>query len=48
LVPVHVVPLALAGLEHVPLAGSQVPALWHWSDAVQTFGVPVHTPDWQV
>src|SRR5437764_1333838 len=28
-------PLALAGLEHVPVAVSQVPALWHWSEALQ-------------
>jgi hypothetical protein len=42
-------PLALAGFEHVPLAGSQVPAMWHWSDAGQAFAfAPVQTPPWQV
>src|SRR5437879_13840203 len=42
-------PLAFAGFEHVPVAGSQVPAVWHWSEAVQTTGLlPVHTPLWQV
>ena len=25
----HTVPLALTGLEHMPLDGSQVPATWH-------------------
>jgi hypothetical protein len=40
--------LAFAGFEHWPVAELQVPALWHWSDAVQTFGVPVHVPLWQV
>jgi len=29
------VPFALAGLEHWPVFGSQVPAVWHWSEAVQ-------------
>ena len=43
----HVVPLATTGLEHVPLAGSQVPAAWHWSDAGQVTGVPVQAPAWQ-
>src|SRR5256885_1283029 len=42
-------PLGFAGLEHVPVAGSQVPATWHWSVAAQTTGfVPVHVPAWQV
>ena len=42
-------PLTLAGFEHVPVAGLQVPAVWHWSEAVQTTGLlPVHTPLWQV
>jgi hypothetical protein len=45
----QVAPLALAGLEHAPLAASQVPTSWHWSLAVQTTGlVPVHVPFWQV
>ena len=40
----QVAPLALAGFEHVPLAGSHVPAVWHWSAAVQTLAVPPHAP----
>src|SRR5262252_5766267 len=44
----HVVPSAFAGFEHAPLAGSHVPASWHWSCAVHTTGiVPVHAPAWQ-
>src|SRR5439155_1220556 len=42
-------PLAFGGFEHVPVVGSQVPAVWHWSEAVQTTGLlPVQTPLWQV
>src|SRR5205823_6212957 len=42
-------PSGFAGLEHVPVAGSQVPAAWHWSAGAQTTGfVPVHVPAWQV
>src|SRR5207247_2043277 len=42
-------PLVFGGFEHVPVAGSQVPAVWHWSEAVQATGLlPVHTPLWQV
>src|SRR5439155_97865 len=42
-------PFVLAGVEQVPVAGSHVPAAWHWSEAVQTTGVlPVQTPLWQV
>src|SRR2546425_54302 len=38
-------PSAWFGLEHVPLAGSQIPATWHWSSAVQTTGfAPPQTP----
>jgi hypothetical protein len=45
----HVDPFAFAGLEQVPLAVSQVPAVWHWSDATQVFGVPaLHAPPWHV
>src|SRR5436309_680749 len=45
----HAVPLGFAGLEHVPVAGSQVPASWHWSGAGQVTGfAPVHAPAWQV
>ena len=47
LVPVHVVPSLAVGLEHMPLAGLQVPATWHWSLAVHTTGLlPVHVPAW--
>src|SRR5438094_549299 len=42
------VPLAATGLEQVPVAGSQVPATWHWSEAGQATGVPVQRPAWQV
>src|SRR5205814_2290601 len=45
----HAVPLLVAGFEHLPVAGLQVPAVWHWSEAVQTTGLPpVHTPLSQV
>src|SRR5206468_729296 len=41
----HAVPSGLAGLEHVPVAGSHVPASWHWSWAVQVTGLlPVQVP----
>jgi hypothetical protein len=38
------VPFVLAGFEHAPVVGSQVPAAWHWSEAVQVLAVPVQTP----
>src|ERR671935_3067971 len=39
----------ISGLEHVPVAGSQAPAVWHWSEAVQTTGsAPTQEPPWQV
>src|SRR5437879_4354566 len=42
-------PSAWFGLEHVPLAGSQIPATWHWSSAGQTPGfAPMQLPAWQV
>jgi hypothetical protein len=45
----QVVPLVLFGLLHKPLAGSQVPAVWHWSDAEQVTGLdPVQAPARQV
>src|SRR5438034_3914989 len=45
----HAVPLELAGSEHAPVAGLQVPAGWHWSEAVQTTGsLPVPAPPSQV
>src|SRR5438034_1203755 len=41
-------PSGFAGSEHVPVAGSQLPAAWHWSAGAQTTGfVPVHVPAWQ-
>jgi hypothetical protein len=43
------VPSAAAGLLQAPDAGSQVPATWHWSWAVQLTGLtPVQAPAWQV
>src|SRR6266516_2169961 len=42
----HAVPSAFGGFEQ-PVAGSQVPASWHWSCAVQTTGSPLtHAPAW--
>jgi len=39
------VPLAAVGFEHAPVEVSQVPATWHWSEAVQVFGLaPVQVP----
>jgi hypothetical protein len=38
----QVVPLAIVGLLHTPAV--QVPATWHWSEAVQTIAVPPQTP----
>jgi hypothetical protein len=41
----QVVPSFLAGFEHKPVAGAQVPTSWHWSEAAHTTGLaPVHTP----
>ena len=38
-------PFARAGIEHRPVEGLQVPASWHWSDAMQTTGfVPTQLP----
>ena len=46
---VHALPFALFGLLHTPLAGSQMPATWHWSSGVHTTGLlPLHVPLWQV
>src|SRR5205809_2877418 len=42
-------PSGLAGLLQVPVAGLQVPAVWHWSEAVHTTGfVPRQAPALQV
>ena len=39
------VPLVFGGFEQWPVVGLQVPASWHWSEAVQTTGfVPVQVP----
>src|SRR5215813_9370574 len=44
----QLVPSAFAGLEQMPVCGSQVPALWHWSVVVQVTGfVPTQAPAWQ-
>jgi hypothetical protein len=43
------VSLALLGLEQTPVEVLQVPALWHWSGAGQTTGLPpVQAPSLQV
>jgi hypothetical protein len=45
----HDVPSGASGLLHVPLAGSQVPATWHWSCATHGTGsAPVQVPERQV
>src|SRR5438034_3279093 len=42
-------PSGLAGLVQAPVAGLQVPAVWHWSEAAHTTGfVPTQAPAWQV
>jgi hypothetical protein len=44
----HSLPTA-TGFEHSPEVGLQVPAMWHWSCAVQVTGfAPVHAPVWHV
>src|SRR5439155_16325365 len=49
LASLQLVPLGLAGLLQTPDAGSQVPAVWHWSAAVHTTGLaPTQAPAWQV
>lgn len=43
------VPFVLFGFEHTPVEGLHVPAVWHWSSAVQVTGLlPVQVPDWQL
>jgi hypothetical protein len=37
-------PSGFAGFEHCPVAGSQVPAVWHVSVAMQMVSPPVHAP----
>ena len=42
------VPFGTLGFEHRPVTVLQVPAMWHWSEAVQTTGfAPTHVPFWQ-
>src|SRR2546428_548263 len=49
LAPLQGAAVCLAGLLHAPVVGLQVPAVWHWSEAVHTTGsVPTHAPAWQV
>src|SRR3989441_1252658 len=49
LASLQLVPLGLAGLLQTPVAGSQVPAGWHWLAAVHTTGfAPTQAPAWQV
>jgi hypothetical protein len=44
----QVEPFGFAGLEHIPVAGLQAPALWHWSSAEHwTVFDPAQAPDWQ-
>jgi hypothetical protein len=44
----QVVPFEAEGFEHAPVAWSQVPATWHWSEAVQVtpmqWSTPAHAP----
>jgi hypothetical protein len=45
----HAVPFAAFGFEHMPVAGSHVPAVWHWSLAEHVTGLaPTQLPAWQV
>lgn len=49
LLSLHAVPSAFAGFEHIPVAPSQVPAIWQVSSGMHITGAPpVHTPAWQV
>jgi hypothetical protein len=45
----HGVPFPAIGFEHVPLLGSHVPVVWHWSCAAQVTTVePTQTPIWHL
>src|SRR5262249_26144711 len=45
----HAVPSRAVGFEQRPVAGSQVPATWHWSEAPQsTVAPPAQVPPWQL
>src|SRR2546425_362198 len=46
--PFHLKKKGMAGFEQRPVVVSQVPATWHWSRAVQTTGVTVQVPVWQL
>jgi hypothetical protein len=49
LLSVHSVPFGAKGFEQVPATGSQVPAVWHASEAVHVLGfAPVQEPPWHV
>jgi hypothetical protein len=37
-------PFDLTGFEQMPVLELHVPAVWHWSLAVQLTGVPEHVP----
>jgi hypothetical protein len=42
-------PFGFGGFEQAPVAGSHVPASWHWSDAVHVTALaPTHVPAWHV
>jgi hypothetical protein len=43
LASLQVVPFGLVGVEHWPVAGSQVPAVWHWLLAVHATATPAQT-----
>ena len=43
----HVVPFAIGGFEQAPVDWLHVPAVWHWSCAVQVTVVPLQVPAWQ-
>jgi hypothetical protein len=44
LLSAQLVPFATGGFAHTPVPGSQVPALWQRSGAVQVIGAPWQTP----
>jgi hypothetical protein len=45
----HEAPGAFSGLLQTPLLALHVPTEWHWSEALQTTGLPPEQfPDWQV
>jgi hypothetical protein len=43
----HIVPSGALGLLHIPVAASQVPATWHWSDGMHVVLLPpTQAPFW--